>query len=115
MGFVLAQFSMMMALPLADAGLLFIFLLASGVTLITFTGFTIWAAYHAVRVFAAVLARMALTPRGGRIECASNPSAQPDPRSLACADPVCRTINPENARFCRQCGRMIRKTAHLAA
>ena len=111
---VLSQVAANTAFPLADAGLLFIFLLAAGVTSITFVAFTMWAAYHAVRVVGLLLARLVLIPRPWKKQCAWRP-AQPEAQWLACPDPVCRTVNPDHARFCRQCGRMIRKPAHLAA
>jgi hypothetical protein len=112
---VLSQFLTTTALPLGDAVLLFVFLLAAGVTGITFMGFAIWAAYHAIRVAVLVLARLALMPRSGRTQCAWPPAPRANPQGLACPDPVCRTINANHAHFCRQCGRMIRNAAHLAA
>ena len=112
---VLSHLPTTTALPLADAGLLFIFLVASGVTALTFAGFTVWAAYHALRVLALLLARLVPTTRSWGKQCTWQPVAQPGPQRLACPDPVCRTVNLDHALFCRQCGRMIRKPAHQAA
>ena len=112
---VLSQFPLI-TVPLADAGLLFIFLIAAGVTAMTFVGFTMWAAYHAIRVVVLLLARLALLPRGGGAkQCRWPPALQAEPQWLACPDPVCRTVNPDHARFCRQCGRMVRKPVQIAA
>jgi|SRR5687768_10227262 len=97
---------------LADAGLLFIFLLAAGVTAMAGVGFTLWAAFHILRLIIVLLARLVLLPLGrGRRRAAA-------PRAMswrACPDPVCRAVNPEHARFCRQCGRMVRRPEQLAA
>lgn len=98
--------------PLGDAGLLIVFLLAAGVTAMTFVGFSVWLAYHLIRVVVVLLARLLLIPCGGCRKRATKPPAR---IWLACPDPVCRTVNPDHARFCRQCGRMIHKTIPLAA
>jgi hypothetical protein len=110
---VLSQFCASAALPLADAGLLIVFLFAAGVTAMTFAGFTMWVAYHAIRVLVLLVGRLVLMPR--RKQCSWHRSPPAHASWLACADPVCRTSNPEHARFCRHCGRMMRRSTHLAA
>jgi hypothetical protein len=99
---------------LGEIGLLFVFLLAAGVTAMAGVGFTLWAAYHVVRLVVVLLARLLLLPMRGRRFRRAAP-AQAPVRWLACPDPVCRAINPEQAHFCRQCGRMVRRAAELAA
>jgi hypothetical protein len=96
---------------LADAGLLFVFLLAAGVTAMASVGFVLWLGYQIARVVIVLLARLILLPVGGprRRKALPLPAIQ----WLACPDPVCRTVNPEHARFCRQCGRMVRRPAQL--
>lgn len=34
---------------------------------------------------------------------------------IRCANPKCGAINPAAARFCRRCGRPMRKTIHVVA
>lgn len=99
-----------LTLPLADAALLFVFLIAAGVTALTFTGFTIWVGYHLIRALVVLVARGLVMP--GRCHA---PASAPPASYRLCADNVCRTANPHHARFCRQCGRLIHKSAHLAA
>ena len=36
----------------------------------------------------------------------------PAPHGVRCGQPKCRTVNPEQARFCRRCGRMIKAEGH---
>jgi hypothetical protein len=93
--------------PLADAGLLFIFLLAAGVTAMAGVGFTLWTVYHLLRLVVLLLVRLVMLPVGGR----RSPRKAMPPAILwhACPDPVCRAVNPDHARFCRQCGRMVRR------
>lgn len=97
---------------LADAGLLFIFLLAAGVTAMAGVGFTLWAAFHILRLIILLLARLVLLPTRRRKRA---PTAQHAINWQACPDPVCRAVNPQHARFCRQCGRMVQRPAQLAA
>ena len=85
----------------AAAELLFLFLLAAGVTAVTAAGFTAWAAYHVVRFVALSFVHVFL---GGP----SPKSPTVPPTHAVCPDPVCRGVNPDFARFCRQCGRMLR-------
>lgn len=100
------------AAPLADAGLLFVFLIAAGVTAMTFVGFTFWVIYHIVRILVLLGARMLLLPRR---TCSSKQILTNTDAWHVCPDPVCRTVNPQHAHYCRQCGRMIRKPERLAA
>ena len=88
----------------ASVEVLFLFLLAAGVTGVTAIGFAAWAAYHVVRVIVLALARVLCGP------AAKKPVAGLPPHAV-CPDPVCRAVNPDFARFCRQCGRMLRGPA----
>ena len=86
---------------LAGAELLFLFLLAAGVTAVTAVGFAAWAAYHVIRFVVLAFAHVLLGgPEPKR-------PVLPPPHAV-CPDPVCRGVNPDFARFCRQCGRMLR-------
>ena len=102
-GFVSGTAALPQVQPMAEAALLFVFLLAAGVTAVASVGFVAWAAYQVLRLIVVLLARVLLLP-----------VARPKPRPaaptmhVACPDPVCRSVNPDHARFCRQCGRMLR-------
>ena len=86
---------------LAGAEVLFLFLLAAGITGVTAVGFAVWLLFHATRAVVLLLAR----PFAG----SSRRRAKPLPIThAACPDPVCRAVNPQFARFCRQCGRMLK-------
>jgi hypothetical protein len=110
---VLSHFAEPVLVPgvLADAGLLFIFLLAAGVTAMAGVGFTLWAAFHILRLIILLLARLVLLPLGR----ARRAPPQNAINWQACPDPVCRAVNPQHARFCRQCGRLVQRPAQLAA
>lgn len=94
--------------PLADVGLLFVFLMAAGVTAMASVGFAVWLTYHVVRLCVVLIARLLLLPIGGGTKRrTAGAMLPPAPSWLACPDPVCRAVNPQHARFCRQCGRMV--------
>ena len=116
MGMDVLSFSGLLSIvppSLADAGLLIVFLLAAGVTAMASVGFVVWLGYQVARLVIVVLARLILLPVGGP-RCRKR-AALPAIQWLACPDPVCRTVNPEHARFCRQCGRMVRRPSQLPA
>ena len=85
----------------ASVEVLFLFLLAAGVTGVTAVGFAVWAAFHLIRLVVLLFARVLFGP------AAKKPAAGLPPHAV-CPDPVCRAVNPDFARFCRQCGRMLR-------
>lgn len=103
-------------LPLAEPALLFIFLLAVGITAISSIGFALWLACQVIRLVVMLLARLVMLPgscaRRARKTIAPAASAA---AHLACPDPVCRAVSPEHARYCRQCGRMLRAPLQIAA
>lgn len=97
--------------PLADAAMLVVFLLAVGVTAMASVGFVVWFIYQVLRLIVVGIARLVMIT-------GSAPARRPapvTPQWLACPDPVCRCVNPHHARFCRQCGRMIHKSARFVA
>ena len=101
------------ALPLAEAGFLLIFLLAAGVTAVASVGFVACIAYQVLRLIVILIMRLLMFPGGAR-GC-SRKARVSAPGHIACLDPVCRTVNPAQARFCRQCGRMLRVSVPRAA
>ncbi len=109
---VLSHLPTTLPAPLADAALLLVFLLAAGVTAMASVGFVVWFVYQVLRLIVLGLARLVMVSGGAP---ARRSLPVPPPQWLACPDPVCRCVNPHHARFCRQCGRMIHKSARLAA
>lgn len=85
---------------LASAEAVVFLLFAAGVTAMTAIAFVLWLAWLLVKGVAVIVAKLAIWPAGGR------PVLPEAPTRRACPDPVCRAINPTEARFCRQCGRM---------
>ena len=83
---------------LASAELLGLIVLAAGVTAIASVAFAVWFVCVTVKGLATMVG---VWPMGG-----PKPVGVPRP---ACPDPVCRAVNPGDARFCRQCGRMLRR------
>lgn len=96
----MALFASILPVPLASPELMLFVLLALGVTAMSAVAFILWLAFHAVRFVAMLLFGW----RWGGEE-----GATPAPRRLrACPDPVCRSVNPIHANYCRQCGRVLR-------
>jgi hypothetical protein len=64
----------------------------------------LWFVWMAAKGLAMLTARLAVWP--------GQPARRrpPAPTMHACPDPVCRSANPADANFCRQCGRMLRRT-----
>ncbi len=77
-------------------------LFAAGVTAMTAIAFIIWFAWVVVKGVLMVTSRLFLG--SGR----HLPQVDAGPRTGPCPDPMCRSINPVHAHFCRQCGRMLK-------
>ena len=94
-------------LPLASAEAVVFLLFAAGVTAMTAVAFVFWFGYVAVKGLVMLLAKLAIWPLAGGAEPTS-------PRRLPCPDPVCRSVNPPGANYCRQCGRVLRHSPTAA-
>ena len=101
MDFALAQ-----PQALGSVGAAVFVLLAAGVTAMTAFVFIGWFGVMLVRGMIAIVTYLPLVRRP-RPEVP--PAAAAGPALFACPDPVCRSINPREASFCRQCGRMFKR------
>ena len=92
--------------PLASVGAAVFVLLAAGVTAMTAIVFVFWFVAMLVK---GVLMLFVKLPTSLLSE--PGPPAPPpaEPSLFVCPDPVCRSVNPREASFCRQCGRMFKR------
>ena len=83
-------------------------LLAAGVTAMTAIVFVAWFVAMLVKGLLAIFTYLPPCASGKRSR-ALPPSVSTESATFACPDPVCRSINPREAAFCRQCGRMFKR------
>ena len=87
-------------LPLANPEAVLFVLFAAGVTAMTAVAFVLWVGWLTAKAFVMIATRLSIWPSRRAVRTS-------EPAKRACPDPVCRTVNPAAARFCRHCGRML--------
>ena len=98
---MLAESTILTTMPLGNPEAVLFVLFAAGVTAMTAVAFVLWIGWLTMKGLVVIATRLSIWP-GRR---ASSGSSEPAKR--ACPDPVCRTVNPAAARYCRHCGRML--------
>ncbi len=107
-------FALAQPLSLGSVGAAVFVLLAVGVTAMTAIVFVFWFVAMLVKGALLIFARLPIGADPSRAP-ALPPNAATPPAvsaSFVCPDPVCRSVNPCEASFCRQCGRMFKRPDH---
>jgi hypothetical protein len=95
--------SLPLPIPPASVEAVLFLLLAAGVTALTAFAFVLWLGWLGIRGLILIATRLSLWP------VSSSPRRPRVAEVTPCPDPVCRAINPSRARYCRQCGRLLRQ------
>ncbi len=103
-----ADLTVHFAQPLASPEAALFVLFTAGITALTAVAFVFWVGWIALRGLVMIMTKLAIWPTVGRRKGDVTPSRR------ACPDPVCRTINPQAARYCRHCGRMLSNAPAVA-